>query len=49
MSTLLARAARVGRPVLALLIVAAVGYAVVAQWPEVAKAITGLALSLIHI
>ena len=42
-STLLARATRVGRPVLALLIVAAVGYAVVAQWPEVAKAIMGLA------
>ena len=40
-STLLARAARVGRPALALLIVAAVGYAVVAQWPEVARAMRG--------
>ena len=42
-SPLLARTARVGRPALALLIVAAVGYAVVAQWPEVARAIRGLA------
>ena len=39
------RWARFARPALALLIVAAVGYAVVAQWPEVAKAITGPGLA----
>jgi glycosyltransferase 2 family protein len=39
----LARWARFARPVLAVLIVAAVGYAVVAQWPEVAAAIRHLA------
>ena len=38
-----ARWARFARPALAVLIVAAVGYAVVAQWPDVSRAIRTLA------